>query len=158
LRYPCNASANKTRQAGWIISVLFLTSTSFTKVSILLFYRRLVQHTFSTRLKVAIWAAIGFVIIYTIVFNVFLLTECFPLDALWNQLNPNYTKKYHCMSTNAQILQGRISGGFMVFTDFYSVTLPAILIFRLSMTKRQRIALMLIFGVGYLYVSPRTKP
>ena len=119
----------------------------------LLFYRRLVQNAFSTPLRLAIWAAIGFVVVYTVIFTIFLITECYPLDALWNQLNPNYTEKYRCTSTNTQILQGRISGGFMVFTDFYSVTLPAILIFRISMTQRQRIALIVIFGVGYLYVA-----
>jgi hypothetical protein len=133
--------------------LLFLTSTSFTKISVLLFYRRLVQNTFSWQLKLAIWAAISFVVVYTLIFVIFLLTDCHPLDALWSQLNPAYTEKYHCVSLNTQILQGRISGAFMVFTDFYSVTLPAVLIFRLSMTRRQRIALVVIFGVGYLYVA-----
>jgi hypothetical protein len=120
---------------------------------VLLFYRRLVQNAFSTRLKLAIWAAIGFVVVYTLIFTIFLLTDCYPLEALWNEVNPYYTKKYRCTSINTQVLQGRISGGFMVFTDFYSVTLPAILIFRISMTQRQRIALIVIFGVGYLYVA-----
>jgi hypothetical protein len=97
--------------------------------------------------------AIAFVIIYTLVFCIFLLTDCNPVDAQWNQLDPTYTKKYHCVSTSAEILQGRISGGFMVFTDFYSVTLPALLCFRISMTQRQRIALLVVFGAGYLYVA-----
>jgi hypothetical protein len=105
------------------------------------------------RLRLAIWVAIAFVVVYTLLFCIFLLTECSPIDAQWNQLNPTYTKKYHCVSINAQVLQGRISGGFMVFTDFYSVTLPAILIFRLALTRQQRIALIFVFGVGYLYVA-----
>jgi hypothetical protein len=128
---------------------------------VLLFYRRLVKGTFSRRLRSAIWAAIIFVILYTIVFVVCLLTVCFPLDSIWNQFDPTYTKKYHCVSLNAQILPARISGGMMVFTDFYSVTLPAILVFRLSLSQRQRIALVCIFGMGYSYVAisvPRACP
>jgi len=143
----------KAYKAGWLISLLFLLSTSFTKVSVLLFYRRLVKDAFSTRLRLATWAAIGFVVLYTTIFTIFLLTECHPLDAQWNSLDATYTKKYHCTPMNAQILQGRISGGFMVFTDFYSVTLPAILVFKVTLTQRQRIALIVIFGLGYLVVG-----
>ena len=113
-------------RTGWLDHLLITSDQYFIHKSlgVASFYRRLVQNAFSTRLKLAIWAAIGFVVVCTIIFTIFLLTECHPLDAIWNELNPNYTKKYRCVSTNSQILQGRISGGFMVFTDFYSVTLP----------------------------------
>jgi hypothetical protein len=39
-----------------------------------------------------------------------------------------------------------------VITDFYSVVLPAVLLLRIKMTKRQKIGLVFIFGLGFLYV------
>jgi len=140
-------------RSAWLVGFLFLISTSFTKVSVLLFYRRLVKNTFSRPLILAIWVAIGFVVVYSIVFLTFLLTSCYPLVATWKKLDPNYKHPYHCQSPDLSVTTVRISGALMVFTDFYSVTLPAVLVFRLRMGWRQRFALIIIFGIGYVVVG-----
>jgi hypothetical protein len=49
--------AHKASQMGFIVEVLFFWSTCFTKVSVLMFYRRLVEGTLSKKFRLAIWAA-----------------------------------------------------------------------------------------------------
>jgi hypothetical protein len=131
--------------------MLYLFSTAFTKISVLLFYRRLVQGTCSRRYKYAIWAAMGFVIVYTFVFVVLLLVTCKPIQATWLRLDPTYSPtRYHCGSND---LMGKVSdlgGALSVVSDFYSVLLPAVLLLQIRITSRQRWGLMAIFSVGFL--------
>jgi hypothetical protein len=117
-----------------------------------MFYRRLVAGSCSQTFKWAIWAAIGFVIVYTIVFSVLLLTNCKPIEATWLQYNFGWTAthKYKCVSNPSIVAASKAAGGLSVVSDFYSVMLPAILLMRIRINQRQRYGLMFIFGTGYL--------
>ena len=41
-----------------------------------------------------------------------------------------------------------VAGALSVVTDFYSVVLPMIVLLRLQISKREKIGLMVVFGVG----------
>jgi hypothetical protein len=124
--------------------------TGFTKISVLLFYRRLVARTFSKKLKWAIWIAIGIVAVYPVALALNMLNMCYPLKAEWEAVYPDYTAHYICQSEKA-LDSTAIAGGILsVVTDFYSVTLPATLVFNIRITGRQRLGLFVIFGLGYL--------
>jgi hypothetical protein len=135
---------------SWIIAILFHLSTAFTKISVLFFYRRLVAGTFSKRFKWAIWSGIAFVIAYTLAMFVFLCSACTPIEAEWRAIDATYHTKYHCAPAQTQWAAAASSGAFSVFSDAYSVFLPAILLFRIKVTTRQRVGLMFIFGVSFL--------
>jgi hypothetical protein len=123
-----------------------------------MFYRRLVAGTFSTTLKWALWVSIGSVLIYTIALSIFMFNMCYPLEADWMQYDPTYPRTYRCQSQSS--LDGSaVAGGVLsVITDFISVTLPAILLYNIRLTKRQRLGMMFVFGLGYLYApAPSTR-
>ncbi|TID18911.1 hypothetical protein E2P81_ATG05887 [Venturia nashicola] len=141
---------------AFIIESLFLWSTCLTKVSVLMFYRRLVQGTYSRKFKLALWAAIAFVIAYTVAFFVLIFTTCRPFVALWQQYNPDWLAKNPNFVCAAPLLETQLSelaGGLSVITDFYSVMLPAVLVFNIQITRRQKYGLCFIFGMGYLVVA-----
>jgi hypothetical protein len=117
-----------------------------------MFYRRLVSGTYSLRFKWAIWTAIGFVIAYTIVFFILVMTTCTPLEAYWRQYDSAWTlsHRYHCSKNKYQVRLSELAGALSVVTDFYSVMLPAALIMRIRINKRQKYGLFFIFGVGFL--------
>jgi hypothetical protein len=117
-----------------------------------MFYRRIVAGTFSKKLQWALWIGIAFVTLYTIALGIFMLNMCDPLEAFWKLYDPTFERKYRCLSQDVQDDSAIISGCLSVITDFYSVTLPAILIFKVKVTKRQRWGLFVIFGLGYLSV------
>ncbi|KAF2434105.1 hypothetical protein EJ08DRAFT_694126 [Tothia fuscella] len=139
---------------GWLVEALFFWSTCFTKVSVLMFYRRLVVGTYSRKFKWAIWIAISFVIAYTIVFFIIICVGCFPVEATWRQFDSQWVIKnqFTCAPRNTAIHLAELVGGLSVITDFYSVMLPAVLLMQIRLNKRQKYGLFFIFGIGFLVV------
>jgi hypothetical protein len=124
-----------------------------TKVSVLMFYRRLVVGTYSPQFKWAIWAAIAFVVAYTIAFFVLVFTTCRPMEAIWRQYDPEWLARHphsYCVSNATITWISELAGALSVVTDFYSVMLPAALVMRIRVTRRQKYGLFFIFGMGYL--------
>lgn len=110
-----------TTLAAWLAEFSFLISTSSCRVSVLLFYRRLVKGTYSRRWRLAIFAAIAFQFVYCLGFVLALLLSCQPTEAYWKAYSPTYSKSYHCADITAL---NPLSGSLSVFSDFYSVVLP----------------------------------
>ncbi|KAK4508404.1 hypothetical protein PRZ48_002142 [Zasmidium cellare] len=140
-----------TALIGWAAEIAFITSTCCTKVSVLLFFRRLTQGTFNKIWKYATLAAIAFTISYGVAFILILIFNCTPTAAYWKSYSPAWstTHTYHC--TDTQILNP-IQGALSVITDFYSVILPMGMLRTLSTTKRQKWALNAVFSLGLLVV------
>ena len=133
-----------------MVEVLFFFGTCFAKISILLFYRRLVAGTYSKAFKWIIWGSIGFVVLYTIVYFVLILTTCTPVAADWRSLNPAYTAVYHCASFPLQKKLALLGGILSVISDLYSVLLPTSVLLNLNISTRQKVGLIFIFGAGFL--------
>ncbi|KIW06061.1 uncharacterized protein PV09_03234 [Verruconis gallopava] len=152
------ADAPNAIKYGFVISILYVWSTSLTKLSILLFYRRLVAGTYSKRYRYSIWIALAALVTYTIVIFALIMTTCFPLDAVWMKVVPAWVKghDYRCASNRAVIATSYASGILSVVTDFYTVLLPCWLFFSIQMDKKRRIATMSVFSVGFLVVIAGT--
>jgi hypothetical protein len=121
-------------------------------MSVLLLYRRLASGSCSKTFKWAIWAAIAFVVLYTITYTILLVTACNPVEAQWLQYDLRWAKthKFKCLDPNIQKRTATSAGALSTFTDLYSVMLPAILLVRIRIQKRQRWGLLFIFGLGYV--------
>jgi hypothetical protein len=118
-------------------------------VSILLFYRRLVDGSFSRPLQWSIYVGIGFTVTYLLSFLVFLATFCSPVAASWQSLDLRYAKKYTCVDRAvADPLVGLISA----LSDIYAIVIPETVVAKLKLPKRQKVVLYLIFGAGSVVV------
>ena len=135
---------------AWLSELAFLISTSCTKVSVLLFYRRLVEGTFSKRWKWATIAAIAFTICYCLAFVFALVLNCTPTDAYWKAFSVNPPDNYHC--TNTKVLNP-VSGVMSVVSDLYSVLLPMGMLRHFETDRRKKIALNCVFSLGLLVVA-----
>ena len=140
----------KTALMAWLGELAFIVSTSCTKVSVLLFYRRLVKGTFSKRWKWATIAAIIFTIIYCLAFNLALVFNCRPTEAYWKAFSMTYTADYHCANTKPL---NPVSGVLSVVSDFYSVILPMGMLRHFDIDRRKKIALNAVFSLGLLVVG-----
>lgn len=119
----------------------------------LLFYRRVVNGTCSRLYKAVVWAALIFCVLYTVAFIVTLFTQCRPLEATWERFNPAWGKEYKCIPRETQLMLTQVSAILSVFSDFYAVVLPGILVLQLNLPRRQKIALYAIFGLGFSVVA-----
>lgn len=139
-----------------MIDVLFMVSIVTTKLSILLFYRRLEAGTVTNRFMYCVYAAITFVVLYFVIFFINILTGCRPFAATWLQAdflwlysNDNI-HKFTCQNEGAALIA---SATISSIQDFIAYGLPIALLWRLSMPRRQKFLLAMIFAVGFLYVS-----
>lgn len=131
------------------LEALYLTSTATTKISILLFYRRLSSGTVSSRFLYSVYAAIAFVAVYYFIFMINLFVGCRPFEAFWLQVNPFWQGKYQCINEAANLIA---AATISVVQDFLACGMPMILFWKLQIPFRQKVLLGAIFGVGFLLV------
>ena len=132
-------------QVAWSSEIFFQISSCLIKISILLFYRRLVQRTTSRLMQMAIYFAISFTVVYMIATVTVLFVVCLPTSSYWESLDVSYTKPYKCINTT--VIDPLIVA-LSVFSDTYSLIIPHIVIRRLKMPKREKLMLYVIFGSG----------
>lgn len=136
-------------QVGLISEVMFLLSSSCTKISILLFYRRLVDRSYSKWIQWSIYIAIGFTMVYLLAISLFLATFCSPTASAWQSLDLNYSKAFRCAD---RAVVDPLVGVISAFSDIYAIALPELVVYRLKMPRKQKLVLYAIFGAGLLVV------
>jgi hypothetical protein len=136
----------------WLCEVSFLVCGGLTKVSVLLFYRRLVDGLCSGLWKWLVLLAIAFTTAYTIAFVVLLFFNCTPMVAYWRAFDPGYasTVHYTCLNTDiANVIVGICAG----LSDLYAVALPCIITWHYSVPRAKRVALNIVFSFGLIVVA-----
>lgn len=134
-----------SRKLVLAISVLSLSTCGLIKISILLFYRRIgeVKPWFKTIININIFFIAG----YTLAFSLAIPLECTPTSAYWNKANPLWTAthKYHCINEGAKQVS---AGALSALQDLIACVLPMALFWDLRISKRSKLALCVVFGLG----------
>lgn len=130
---------------------LYLTATCSVKISVLLFYRRL-SSNFTRLFLIATWIGIAYNFVYFVSFIIALSVECRPTQAYWLAFNFQWatTHKFACADEHIAL---PVSAGLSVLGDFYSTLIPCVLILRLNLPRRQKLALYSLFLLGFLVVA-----
>jgi hypothetical protein len=145
--------AISSRKTVIAIEVFYLVATGFTKVSILLFYRRLTSGTLSTKFHWVVRISIVFVILSTIALMLPLFLGCRPLNAFWNQVDFTWAethiegRDYECFDEPADLLS---AAAISIVQDFIACFMPSILFWKLQLPFRQKVALGALFAIGFL--------
>ncbi|KAF2213544.1 hypothetical protein CERZMDRAFT_8308, partial [Cercospora zeae-maydis SCOH1-5] len=134
---------------GWTAQVLFALATVCTKLSILLFHRRMIKETLERRWIWTLRAAFTFTCCYGIGIVLSYILACQPTDAIWNAFRPGYKKEYKCIGTTTVAIA---AGVLSVISDLIAVAVPCALLnyYKLTISKRQEIVLNLTFALGLL--------
>lgn len=138
------------RKLVMAIELLFVTSTGLIKLSVLLFYRRIVDRSISKRFIVINWISIGFVVAYIIAYVGLVFAACRPFSAFWDQLNLSKLAagyKYECVDEGFHLLSATI---ISCVQDFIATTVPACLWWKITLPVRQKLALAAVFAIGYI--------
>ncbi|KIW03331.1 uncharacterized protein PV09_05543 [Verruconis gallopava] len=143
----------KVTALGGLIALLaeiaFLISTCATKISILLFYRRLVNGSFSKLLQWSIYVGIAFIVAYLLTFTIFLGVFCSPSSASWQSLDLSYMKPYKCVD---RAIVDPLVGIISAASDIYAIVIPEIIVKKLKLPQRRKVILYVIFGAGLVVV------
>lgn len=136
------------------VETTFCIGAGLTKISILLFYRRLSSRAISNRFKWTTWITIGFIAAYSVAFSLVPIFGCQPISAYWEQMNvanifdPNY--KYTCFDEAADVVT---ANAISTAQDLLTAILPTFIYYHLQIPLRQKIALGFIFAIAYAVVA-----
>ena len=89
-------------------------------------------------IQALIWANLAFYLAYFFV-DIF---ECVPRRKIWDQTVPG-----KCISLNVLYIA---PAGINIISDLLVWALPTILVFRLNMTLKNKLAMVAVFGSGFL--------
>ncbi|KAK7531182.1 hypothetical protein IWX46DRAFT_371515 [Phyllosticta citricarpa] len=139
----------QSREITMAIEATYIIATGITKISILCFYRRIASGTVANWFLYTTWTSIAFVIAYMIAFLGTLFFGCSPISAFWNQVDIDWLVtnkgKWHCINEPGNLLA---ASSVSIVQDFLACGLPYLLLRKLQMSRRQKIALTAVFGVG----------
>ncbi|EED18206.1 integral membrane protein [Talaromyces stipitatus ATCC 10500] len=128
-----------------VFEMTFCLSSILTKISLLWFCRRLLGSSAKSKfryLNLSLIAAMVLLFILGLLFIFITLFTCIPLKASFDLL-PDYP--YHCIDGNAVVIAASVIN---VCTDFMTTVVPMPLIWKLQLPRRQRLAVIAIFGIG----------
>ena len=128
-----------------ISNVLYLSSVTLAKISILLFYNRLfgVNKTF----RWITHSVIGFITSYFIGCALAVIFQCIPPAATWNMPLRETSQCASILTINIAI------GGLNIFSDVLILLLPVPTLCMLHLSLSQKFGLVVVMTVGILYVT-----
>lgn len=130
------------QQWFFIAQTPYKIALGFTKASIVLLYLRIfITETFQRVGKIYL----VFIAAWTIASVLVTILQCIPIQATWNKKITSKT----CLDKNSWWYA---FAAINTVTDFLVAILPIPAIRRLKLSKRDRIGLFCVFGVGALYV------
>lgn len=141
---PCQRSSQLT------LTCSYLWGANLVKLSIALFYLRIIARTAKPLLRWTIIATAVFAFAQALGFCLALLLICRPLAALWLRLNPIWAVRndYTCGDPDTAIhLPVSVLG---LATDLWLAVLPALFLSQLQMARRQKLALVAVFALGLM--------
>ncbi|EUC40350.1 hypothetical protein COCMIDRAFT_109065 [Bipolaris oryzae ATCC 44560] len=137
-----------SRAIALAIELLYMISTSLIKVSILCFYRRITGRL-THQFVYWVYATIAFCVIYGVVFTFAILFTCTPIEGFWRYFDIAWRiqNELVCRDEGALIVA---CAAISSVQDFIICLLPVLLIWNLQISKRQKLALCGIFGMGLI--------
>lgn len=129
------------------IAIAELTHTFGTylvRISVCLFVLRLVPNH-EKRFRWWIYALMAFFTVVTMIALFFLCFQCIPFQGLWNQ-----KIKARCIARDKLSIVEQTQGSLSVLTDLLCACLPIFFLRQLQTSRRTKVALFVILGLGFL--------
>jgi hypothetical protein len=119
--------------------ILYNPAIFFTKLSILLFYRRVFP---SRNFHRILWAVGAFILAYSITSSMVNLLQCLPIEANWN---PELAATAKCVHFGTELIA---ISTINAVTDLALLILPMPMLWGLHTSRNKKIQLMVIFALG----------
>ena len=130
--------------------LVYTVSLNVTKMSILQQYLRF----FATKpLRRATWIIFGITVTYTICTTFLCIFTCTPPSFFWTK--PVDPTGGTCLN---ELGLWFAQASFNIISDIVIIILPMRAFQRLQLPRRQKLGLMFVFALGFLYVPPDVEP
>ncbi|KAI4643672.1 hypothetical protein J4E93_006684 [Alternaria ventricosa] len=137
-----------TREIAFAIELNYMLTSTLIKVSILCFYRR-IGDRLTNQFIYWVYGTIAFCIVYGIAFTIAIVFTCTPVIGFFRLFDISWRlqNELTCRNEGALIVACAV---ISLFQDFIICLLPVLLIWNLQISKRQKVGLCAIFGVGLI--------
>lgn len=129
---------------------MYVAIVPLTKISIIFLYLRIFRGKSFIYFAYALIAAN---VAYFLAFEAISIFQCWPINGAWRAWDGSV--KATCRNVN---LQGWMSATFSIILDVLTLILPLPSLYKLEMSMKKRIQIMMMFSVGVLYASPLFHP
>lgn len=130
--------------AAFTAKLLFVGAASFTRISLICFYYRLVKNSGITWFNKVLHASMFFVVGLGIAFTCVGIWLCDPVEAYW--VFP-LIEGHKCMNEGTSTL---IIGIFNCIADLLCTLLPIPLVWKLKMPAKHRTGVCILLGLGFI--------
>lgn len=124
--------------------LLFVGAATFTRISLICFYFRLVRDSGIEWFKHVLYASMCFVVALGIAFTCVGIWLCVPVQSYW--VFPPIAG-HKCLDEGSSTL---IIGVFNCFADLLTTILPIPLVWKLQMPLRDRLGVCILLGLGLI--------
>ncbi|KAK4195884.1 hypothetical protein QBC40DRAFT_184766 [Triangularia verruculosa] len=128
-------------RAAWYGILFYNLSLTFSRISILLLYRRIFTYSWAKR---AIQIVLVLVVLIGIWLVVSVCTACIPLEAFWNW-GLFFTQEVYCQPGNIWWANAALH----IVSDLVIMALPMPVLSALKLARRQKYALVGVFALGF---------
>ncbi|KAI8629204.1 hypothetical protein F5Y19DRAFT_93230 [Xylariaceae sp. FL1651] len=125
----------------WWAELLYQAALPLTRISILLFYLKVFPQD---SIRWANFALIGTNVAYLFAFDIATIFQCFPVYGAWTFWDGSFDG--HCNNVH---LQSWLSAAFNILLDLLVIILPLPSLARLSVSRKKKIQILLMFSVGF---------
>jgi hypothetical protein len=121
-------------------------------MSILVLYKRVITGVARRSFIAVVNGMIVFLVLYAVAYLLLMVFQCRPTESYWRQFSfPDpYTEEFSCMHEGIVPISNAI---ISVVTDFITAILPTFLFWQLHMPSREKLALSILFGIGFMLDS-----
>jgi hypothetical protein len=121
---------------------MYIAAVPLTKISIIFLYLRIFR---SKGFHYFAYALIATNVAYLVAFEVVSIFQCWPIQGAWRAWDGTFEAK--CRNVN---LQGWMSATFSIILDCFTLILPLPELYKLDMSMKKKVQIMLMFSVGVL--------
>ncbi|KAK5704703.1 hypothetical protein LTR17_021659 [Elasticomyces elasticus] len=129
---------------AFVAKLMFTLAATFTRLSLICFYYRLVKDSGLRRFKWVLHGSVAWTVAVCITFVCETIWLCVPINAYWD-FPPSATA--YCLDDGKVMLGG---GVINCFSDLLTTVLPIPIIARLQMPLRQRVGVCVLLCLGFI--------
>jgi hypothetical protein len=123
-----------------IVAVLYFTTLTLLKLSILFFYIKIFP---VSEAKHLLWGTVAFTLVWGIVYVIVAINQCTPISYFWTHWDG--THEGSCLNVNAITSS---NAAFSIILDFWSLGIPLWQLRRLKLHWKKKVGVALMFAVG----------
>ena len=128
----------------FVCELLYVLTTAVAKLSIGVYFLRLASKKYQIRI---IYTTMLLVLIYSTMYFFFLLFQCSPISFIWSQYD-NGSGSCLARNTIANVAYGHAA--MSAVTDWSFGILPVFFVWKMKMTPRTKLSVILILSLGFL--------